>query len=169
MTTGEGKVEKRIAHTDKIVRTADILQTQYFTRLMGLSDVVNRYASIAFKDEINWFRLRVLIILVFEKGVLTPSELARILMRPNQSVTTILDDLERNDLVVKLREPGDRRRITIRITDGGIEHVRRSLEKTALAEKELRNCLNQKELEAIGTILTNVRGHMVRLLRENAK
>jgi len=160
--------DKRIADMKNVERTIDNLSPMYFSRLMALSDIVNRYVSIALKDEVNWLRLRALVVLTgIGKGTITPTELAANLLRPNQNVTKIVDGLERDGLVKKLREPGDRRMITIRITNGGLDYIRQSLEKIALAEKELRFCLGKGELEAIGTLLTKIRGHMVGLLRSD--
>jgi len=159
------KSEKRIAEQNEIENISKRLLGISFTRLMALSDIVNRYVNIALKDDINWLKLRALIILAgLGKGAITPSELAAILLRSNQNVTAIIDDLERDGLVVKLREPGDRRVITVRITNWGVEHIQDSLNKIDLAEKELRFCLDDKELKAIATMLSKIRSHMVGLL-----
>jgi DNA-binding MarR family transcriptional regulator len=157
--------QMQIAQMYDIEQTIDDLGVMYFSRLMALSDIVNRYVSVALKGEVNWLRLRALIVLTgLGKGTITPSELAKNLLRPNQNVTKIVDDLERDGLVVKLREPGDRRMITIRVTDAGLDYIRQSLKRIALAEKELRFCLEEKELEAIATSLGKIRSHLVGLL-----
>ena len=162
------KSEKRIAEENEIENTSKRLLGISFTRLMALSDIVNRYVKIALKDEINWLKLRALIIIAGHgKGTITPSELAATLLRSKQNVTAIIDDLEKDGLVVKLREPGDRRVITVRITNWGLEHIEDSLNKISLAENELRFCLDEKELEAIATLLVKIRCHMVDLLMKD--
>jgi DNA-binding MarR family transcriptional regulator len=163
-----GEPEWQIAQMADIDRTIDEITSMYFSRLMALSDIVNRYVNIALKGEVNWLRLRTLIILTgLGKGTITPSELAKNLLRPNQNVTKIVDGLEKDGLVKKLREPGDRRMITIRITDAGLDYIRQSLKRIALAEKELRLCLDENELQAIATSLAKFRSHLVGLLSKD--
>jgi DNA-binding MarR family transcriptional regulator len=107
-------MKKRIADMNGIEITSEKIRAQYFTQFMALSDIVNRYANMAFKHEVNWLKLRILIVIVLHgKGATSASELAKILLRPNQNVATLIDDLDRNGYVVKLREPGDRRVITV--------------------------------------------------------
>jgi len=154
-----------IAETADIKEINDELLAMHFTRLMALADVVNRYVNIALKDEVNWLRFRALVILAgIGKGTITPTELAVNLLRPNQNATKIVDGLERDGLVVRLPEPADRRQITIKITNDGIEYIRQSLKRIALAEKELQLCLDENELAAITTMLPKIRTHMVGLL-----
>jgi DNA-binding MarR family transcriptional regulator len=142
----------------------------YFTRLMALSDVVNRYVGIALKDDVSWLRLRTLITLARRgRGAITPGELAKHLLRPSQNMTKIVDDLEQDGLVIKARESGDRRVITIKLTEAGIDYIRQSLSKIAFADKELRICLNDKELKTIAQILIKFRNHLVGLLSEDPK
>ncbi len=79
----------------------------YFTRLIALSDKVNRYVNVALKDKVNWLRLTTLIVLTRQgKGVITPSELAKNLLRPNQNITAIVDDLEKTDMSLKYANQG---------------------------------------------------------------
>jgi DNA-binding MarR family transcriptional regulator len=161
---------KLIAPSGDIETIGNEIGNIYFTRLMALSDVVNRYVGIALKDEVNWLRLRTLITLARRgRGAITPSELAKHLLRPSQNMTKIVDDLEQDGLVIKARESGDRRVITIKLTEAGIDYIRQSLGKITFADRELRICLNDKELKTIAQILIKFRNHLVGLLSEDPK
>jgi DNA-binding MarR family transcriptional regulator len=95
-------LKKLTARPGDIEKIGNEIGNIYFTRLMALSDVVNRYVGVALRDEVNWLRLRTLITLARRgKGAITPSELAKHLLRPNQNMTKIVDDLERDGLVIK--------------------------------------------------------------------
>jgi len=152
----------RSSDINKIIAATDDM---YFTRLIAFSDKVNRYVNIALKDKVNWLRLTTLIVLTRQgKGTITPSELAKNLLRPNQNITAIVDDLEKDGFVVKVRQSGDRRVITIKITKAGLGYIRESLNRIAFAERELGICLNEKELKTIGQALIKFSRHFVGLL-----
>lgn len=171
MTTKYNNNRKKLtARPGDIEKIGNEIGNIYFTRLMALSDVVNRYVGVALRDEVNWLRLRTLITLARRgKGAITPSELAKHLLRPNQNMTKIVDDLERDGHVIKVRESGDRRVITVKLTGAGIDYIRQSLDKIAFADRELRICLNDNELKTIAQILIKFRNHLVGLLSEDPK
>ncbi|HVN98002.1 MAG TPA: MarR family transcriptional regulator [Syntrophorhabdaceae bacterium] len=159
--------DRQLAKSSHIDKALDELHSMYFSRLMALSDIVNRYVDIALKDEVNWLRLRALVVLTgLGKGAINSSELAKNLLRPNQNITRIVDDLERDGLVAKVRDRGDRRVITVRITRTGLDYISQSLDRIATAEKELRFCLNRRELGSIATMLPKVRRHLAGLLSD---
>lgn len=163
-------MKRIIANISEITTTSEKIQRQYFTQFMALSDIVTRCANTAFRHEVNWLRLRTLIVIALRgKGVTSASELSKILLRPNQNVATLVDDLERSGYVVKLREPGDRRVITVKITRRGLKHIQELLEKIVIAEYELNQCLTKSELKSIGNMMAKVRNHLVRLLMENSR
>jgi DNA-binding MarR family transcriptional regulator len=154
-----------VARSSDIKKIITATEDMYFTRLIALSDKVNRYVNVALKDKVNWLRLTTLIVLTRQgKGVITPSELAKNLLRPNQNITAIVDDLEKDGYVVKVRQSGDRRVITIKITKAGLGYIRESLNRIAFAERELGICLNEKELKTIAQVLIKFSRHFVTLL-----
>ena len=156
------KPKYKIADIEAIEKTAKVFEAMYFSRLMSLSDIVNRYVNITLKNEVNWLRLRTLIIIVgLGKGKISPSELAENLMRPNQNVTKIVHDLERDNLLVKMKEPGDQRVLTIRITNMGLEYILSCMKKITFAENELENCLDKKELQMLANIGNKIRNRLV--------
>ena len=158
------KVNKTVAKSESIDKSIDTLLGMHFPRLMVLSDVIDRYVDVALKDEVNWLRMRALIILtMMGKGSMTPSELARNLLRPNQNITKLLDGLERDGLVIKRRGAKDRRVITVRMTHAGVSYIAHSLKKIDLAENELHSCLNKTELDTIASIARKIMRHFIGL------
>ena len=158
------KVNKTVAKAETIDKSIGILKGMHFPRLIVLSDVIDRYVDVVFKDEVNWLRMRALIILtMMGKGSMTPSELARNLLRPNQNITKLLDGLERDGLILKRRGAKDRRVITVRITHAGVSYIERSLKKIDLAENELHSCLNKAELGVIESIARKIMHHFTGL------
>ena len=60
----------------------------------------------------------------------------------------------------------DRRAITVKVTDAGLAYLEQSLEKMAEADKELKYCLNETELEPITTMVRKIRRHFIRLFKD---
>ncbi|HVN97334.1 MAG TPA: MarR family transcriptional regulator [Syntrophorhabdaceae bacterium] len=143
------------------------LSSCHFTRLMMLSDVINRYVNIALKDEVNWLKMGVLINLALSDKGIAPSELARNLLRPKQNATTILNNLEKEGLVARNRGKRDRRVVQVFITTDGLKYILESLRKIAPVERELTYCLNEPELTAISVMVKKIRRHMVSLVMGN--
>jgi len=58
-------------------------------------------------------------------GPMRPNELARKLLRSPGNMTTVLDNLGRRGLAVRRREKGDRRCLTVHLTDAGRRLIER--------------------------------------------
>jgi len=56
---------------------------------------------------------------LYEKGPMSPSRIARSIMVSSSTVTGILDRLEAKELVRRVRNPRDRRSITVSLTETG--------------------------------------------------
>jgi len=157
------KTKIGVAKSDAIQTTVDKLNNCYFSRLIVLSDVINRYIDVTLKNEVNWVRMRAIIgLITIGKGVMTASELARHLMRPAQNITTLVGDLEKDGLIIKRRARKDRRNITIKVTNAGLSYLEQSLEKIASPDKEFRYCLEDDELEIIASLARKTVRHFVK-------
>ena len=133
-----------------------IRRTQ-FTRLIAFADVVNRYTEIILKDKHSWLRTAALIFTITRGGSLTPSQLARIMLRSNYSVTKLVDGLEKDGLVTRSHNGQDRSSIDVQVTSKGLEYIASSLENTRVAEEELKSCLDQQEMENLANTIRKLR------------
>ncbi len=142
-----------------------IRKTQ-FTRLVAFADVVNRYTEIVLKDDFSWLQTSALIFTITRGGSLTPSQLARIMLRPKYSVTKIVDGLEKDGLVQRVHSGKDRRSINIEVTSKGLERVISVLKNIQAAENELNSCLSREEMENLVPTIRKLRDKLIEKVSE---
>jgi DNA-binding MarR family transcriptional regulator len=87
--------------------------------------------------------------LLFNKGVATPSELARHTGLTSGATTAMLDRLERAGLIERRPNPDDRRGTLISPGKSAAEKVASGFESTRKALDELISSYSKKELEII--------------------
>ena len=137
-----------------------IRRTQ-FTRLIAFADVVNRYTDIILKHKYSWLHSAALIFMITRGGSLTPTQLARIMLRSNYSVTKIVDGLEKDGLVTRTQNDQDRRSIDVQVTSKGLDYIVSMLENSRVAEAELKSCLNEQELENLANTVRILRDRLI--------
>jgi DNA-binding MarR family transcriptional regulator len=120
------------------------------------ADVVSRYAIIL-KNSHGCAQRR----FSSRGGSLTPSQLARIMLRSNYSITKLIDGLEKDGLVMRRPDGRDRRSINVEVTSEGLNYVTSSLSKTVIAERELKSWLNKDELESLAPAIRKLRDRLI--------
>jgi DNA-binding MarR family transcriptional regulator len=144
--------------SEEIEKVNKKIRRTQFTRLIAFADVVNRYTDIVLKHKYSWLHTAALIFTITRGGSLAPTQLARIMLRSNYSVTKIVDGLEKDGLVTRSHNGKDRRSIDVQVTSKGLDYIISLLENTKVAEDELKSCLDEGELENLA--------NTVRILRE---
>ncbi|POX58428.1 MarR family transcriptional regulator [Streptomyces sp. Ru62] len=86
------------------------------------------------------------------------SEMAGIAAR---TATTIVDSLERDGLVERVRHPQDRRAFLVRLTDEGLRWHREAEEVDRLALAEATAALDADDRAQLRALLGRIRDHMV--------
>jgi DNA-binding MarR family transcriptional regulator len=142
-----------------------IRQTQ-FTRLIAFADVVNRYSEIILKNKVSWLRTNALMFTITRGGSLTPSQLARIMLRSNYSVTKLIDGLEKDGLVKRKHNGKDRRSINVEVTAKGLKYVVSNLNNAAIGEEDLKSCMDEKELENLVVTVRKLRDKLIEKVSE---
>jgi DNA-binding MarR family transcriptional regulator len=90
--------------------------------------------------------------LLFQKGIATPSELARQTGLTSGATTAMLDRLERADLIERRPNPDDRRGTLIAPTESSAEKVASWFESARQAQDELISSYSESELEIIADV-----------------
>jgi DNA-binding MarR family transcriptional regulator len=146
---------------DEIEKVNSRIRSLQMPRIIAFSDVVNRYTQIILKNKVSWLRASALIFLITRGGSLTPSQLARIMLRSNYSITKLIDGLEKDGLVKRSPDGRDRRSINIEVTSEGLNYVTSSLGKTVTAERELNSWLEKEELERLAPTIRKLRDKLI--------
>ena len=86
----------------------------------------------------------------------TPTDVANWLDRNTNSITLMIDRLEREGLVTRARDLKDRRSLRISITEKGLEAFRRGSKPRRELPREIMSCLNPEELQELNRLLSKV-------------
>jgi len=90
--------------------------------------------------------------LLFQKGIATPSELARHTGLTSGATTAMLDRLERADLIERRPNPSDRRGTLIAPAKLAAEKAASWFESARQAQEELISSYSESELEIIADV-----------------
>jgi MarR family transcriptional regulator for hemolysin len=90
----------------------------------------------------------------------TQHELARAVGIEGPTLTRHLDGLERAGLVVRRRDPGDRRAVQVELTDAGHATHDRLLTSVIAFNRRLRAGLSEEDVERLRTILARLEANV---------
>ena len=99
--------------------------------------------------------------LIIHGGVMKPSDLSRMLLRSKQTITQIIDVLERDGLVTRELAGQDRRTKRIIVTKRGLELIRTSLPETLGVMNSAMPTMGEEEVQMLTAFLRKIRRHLV--------
>ncbi|MBP2030432.1 DNA-binding MarR family transcriptional regulator [Methanohalophilus levihalophilus] len=107
------------------------------------------------------------------EGEVTPSSLSQYLELNKSSVTSLIDSLEKEGLVLRKPDPDDRRQCFISLAPGGRQHLEVFDEFMDLISERIESLLSESEYEELFSSLSKVveleRRIETRLLEEQKK
>jgi DNA-binding MarR family transcriptional regulator len=130
----------------------DLLNTNKFAFLIHLADVLNRYIDIRFKDQIDWLKINALMIITRKGGVVNLSQLSGSMIRPKWTITKLVDTMESEGLLIRVRLKKDRRSILVKTTKQGLSSLEEFLILCDQAEKEILDSIEEKDLDTFKII-----------------
>jgi len=128
-----------------------------FGRLMVFSDMIDRYLHIRLRGESTWLRIHVAIFIINRGGKITPSELAKLLLRSRNSVTRLIEGLEKDGIVKRSHSTKDRRTVVVEITPAGLDFTVKNLKILKKLEKEIYLCVEPDRLKSFIDISRELR------------
>ncbi len=140
-----------------------------YVLLLNTSDIVSRYTEIQLsKLGITPTQYTVLVTLKFCPKPPTLTELSQRIFRTKNSLTTVIDNMERDGLVKRIRDSADRRAIRIVATEKG----KKLFENVRAPSRELvyniMSCFAQNDVTQFSRLLRRVRKHTLQeLARSN--
>lgn len=87
----------------------------------------------------------------------TPTDVARWLDRNTNAITLIIDRMEKDDLVKRVRDLRDRRSLRLVITQKGKELLEQATVPSWELVQEILSCLSEEELKTFNRIMGKVR------------
>lgn len=96
---------------------------------------------------------------LYESGPISQQELGRALRIHASNLVAMIDELEADGSVIRRRDPADRRRYLLELTDDGLRRLARAEAAAGRAEAEMLAPLTAAEQERLRTYLTKMAGH----------
>lgn len=93
---------------------------------------------------------------LFHLGPLCQSELAEKLLRSGGNLTLVVDNLEKAGLVVRERDPADRRFVVVRLTERGTSYIAEIFPKVLSAVVAEMGRLSSTELADLGRLCKRI-------------
>jgi len=147
----------RTVPQDRIDAVHKKLSESNFLRYMAFADVILRYNETILKNDISWLKTEALMFIITRGGCLTPSKLARIMLRSNYSVTKLLNGLEKEGLITRRRSKKDRRTYPAYLTSEGLAFIEKSLEILTKGEEIINLCLSEEERHLLSELTRKLR------------
>jgi MarR family 2-MHQ and catechol resistance regulon transcriptional repressor len=97
---------------------------------------------------------------------LTPTELAKLMLRSKHSITNIIDGLENEGYIVRDRDDQDRRVVNIKITSDGLRHMQEKVYNENPVIKNMMSCLTEKETEQLLDYIKRLRKELIKAMTE---
>jgi DNA-binding MarR family transcriptional regulator len=90
-------------------------------------------------------------------GPLSPTEVARRLIVTTASITSLLDTLQRRDLIERRPDPADRRRLLITITPAARDLVRSFVPEIVALQASVMQGIPEQDRRQFAAVLTRIR------------
>lgn len=100
-------------------------------------------------------------------GKATLTELSEWLFREHHSVSTLINRMEKEDLVKKDRNSGKKNSIFVTLTAKGKQTYKQSIKRESI--KEIMSCLPEEELRQLASSLQKLRGKALENITEVRK
>jgi DNA-binding MarR family transcriptional regulator len=150
-----------IERTNNIEEIRHEILNMQLSRLIVFSDFINRYLHLRLKEYKNWLSVDTVLFLITREQEITPSQLAKLMLRSKNSMTKIIDSLEKDRLVKRVHSKKDRRSIFIEVTSDGLEFTMNHLKKLNSLEKEIKTCLDGDELPELVGLTRKLRLNLI--------
>jgi DNA-binding MarR family transcriptional regulator len=124
--------------------------------LRGSSIITAALAPVARRFGLSLAGFNVLHTLVHARGALRPSAITREQVIPAQTLTSVLDGLERQGLVERVPDPADRRVLLARVTAQGSALYEECCQSLLAVESELLSGFSEPDMEHLRRLLGRI-------------
>ena len=96
------------------------------------------------------------IIVIGKANKITPTILGKCMDMEKGSITTLIDSMENMNLVYRVDDPTDKRKVWIKLTEEGKQHYLKQEEKFIKKIEEIFENLSKEEMSEFSTSLKNI-------------
>lgn len=113
-------------------------------------EVLTRYLEVELKrHEASLIRFNIMSTLFKNGGEMTPSEIAESVFREKNSITAVINTLERQGVVRREPSTNDRRSVKVVITDKGWNEANRLSPIAQELSREALSCMDKQQVEEL--------------------
>lgn len=143
-----------------------MITDELFYRHFTLAQIENRiYAEWCRKRGVSYSWLLILDMILRAKDGIEPAMISDALFMPRQTMTSLLDQMEKNGLIHRERSHTDRRRINLTLTGKGNETIVGILKELAVHENSIVSEISHEKMsvfnEIYGEIVNKLKSRLV--------
>ena len=128
-----------------------------FSLLMSF-EVLQRYLEVELRhSDVSLIRFNIMSTLYKNGGEMTPSEISESVFREKNSITAVLNTLEREGVVRREPSASDRRSVKVVITDKGWQEANRLSPIAQALSREALGCVDKDKVEDLVEIMRDMR------------
>ncbi|MGD0780615.1 MAG: MarR family transcriptional regulator [Dehalococcoidales bacterium] len=121
-------------------------------------EVLARYLEVELKSyQATLIRFNIMSTLFKNGGEMTPSEISESVFREKNSITAVINTLEREGVVRREPSTNDRRSVKVMITEKGWKEANRLSPVAQELSREVLSCLEKQEVEDLVEIMRTLR------------
>ncbi|OGN99131.1 MAG: hypothetical protein A2Y89_07705 [Chloroflexi bacterium RBG_13_51_18] len=125
-------------------------------------EVLARYLELELKRyEASLIRFNIMSTLFKNGGEMTPSEISETVFREKNSITAVLNTMERQGVVHREPSTNDRRSVKVVITDKGWKEANRLSPIAQELSREVLSCLEKEKVEDLVETMRNIRENLL--------
>jgi DNA-binding MarR family transcriptional regulator len=142
----------------EVTKRADKTPLGTLLSILTSFEVLARYLEVELKrHEASLIRFNIMTTLFKNGGEMTPSEIAESVFREKNSITAVINTLERQGVVRREPSPDDRRSVKVIITDKGWKEANRLSPIAQELSREVLSCMDKEKVENLVDIMRTVR------------
>jgi DNA-binding MarR family transcriptional regulator len=136
--------------------------------IMMSYEVLARYLEVQLKyHEVSLIRFNIMSTLFKNGGEMTPSEIAENVFREKNSVTAVINTMERQGVVRREPSSEDRRSVKVVITDKGWKEANRLNPVVQELSREALSCMDKAQVENLVAVMRTLRESLIPKLSKN--
>jgi DNA-binding MarR family transcriptional regulator len=136
--------------------------------IMTSYETLARYLEIELKRyDVSLIRFNIMSTLFKNGGEMTPSELAENVFREKNSVTAVINTMEKQGVVRREPSSEDRRSVKVVITDKGWKEVNRLSPIVQELSREALSCMDKEQVEQLVGVMRAMRESLTPKIGKN--
>lgn len=125
----------------QMMRAADAVTTRIHRHLMDTGLTLSQFGVLE---------------VLYHKGSLCQRDIGKKILKTSGNITMVIDNLEKRKLVIREKDPVDRRRMLVKLTEKGLELIQALFPTHAAVAEKTFAVLESNEIATLGKLLKKI-------------